>query len=199
MLFFTFILLIILINKIFSYGLNLQERFDFYDNDNKILYTPSTNFNNNYYYEAKYFYQLIFVEDNFGIAGFSKESCLTTCQKKIEGDEYSKNIVAVIGFNVNYLVHNLCECKGSLVKVNQFSYPYILNITNYNPDFHQLGQEIFVDSTRTISSSAKSNCYDSLMKIIKLEKGEAYTDYTLKSSNDDKSCNCSAKPLILKA
>ena len=157
MLFFTFILLIILISKIFSYGLNLQERFDFYDNNNKILYTPSTNFNNNYYYEAKYFYEVVYAEHKFGIIGFYKESCLTTCKKKIEGDEYSKNIVAVIGFNVNYLRHNLCECKGSLVKVNQFSYyPYILNITNYNSNFFQLGQEIFVNSTRTLSTSAKS-------------------------------------------
>ena len=88
-------------------------------------------------------------------------------------------------------------CKG--VKVNQFSYyPYILNITNYNPTFHQLGEEIFANSTKSITSSAKSNCYDYLMKIIKLVKGEAYTGYKLNCNNNDNSCNCSAKPLILK-
>ena len=32
----------------------------------------------------------------------------------------------------------------------------ILNITNYNSNFFQLGQEIFVNSTRTLSTSAKS-------------------------------------------
>ena len=52
------------------------------------------------------------------------------------------------------------------------------------------------NSTRIIHASAKSNYYDFLIKIIKLEKGEEYNDYTLKYSNDYKSCTCSANLLL---
>ena len=202
-------LVIILLHKVFSYGVNLEERFDFYDYDNyvneerKPIYTASTIFDNNYYSVYDYFYQVIPSRNKPGIYGFLfdktyRESCLDTCQNLIV-EKYPKNIVAVIGFNVTKLRNNFCECKGTLLKVNSFSYyPYILNITNYNPNFHQLGNEIFANSISSITSSAKSNCYDSLMIIIKLVKAEAYTDYKLNCDKKLYECTCSAKPLTLK-
>ena len=202
-------LVIILLHKVFSYGVNLEERFDFYDYDNyvneerKPIYTASTIFDNNYYSVYDYFYQVIPSRNKPGIYGFLfdktyRESCLDTCQNLIV-EKYPKNIVAVIGFNVTKLRNNFCECKGTLLKVNSFSYyPYILNITNYNPNFHDLGEEIFANSTKSITSSAKSNCYDSLMIIIKLVKAEAYTDYKLNCDEKLYECTCSAKYLTLK-
>ena len=205
-----FILLISLLHKVFSYEVNLEERFDFYDYDNyvnedrKPVYTGSTIFNNNYYSVYDYFYQVIPSKNKPGIYGFLfdktyRESCLDTCKDLIVDKDQKKNIVGVIGFNVTKLRNNFCECKGTLLKVNSFSYyPYILNIKNYNTNFHELGEEIFENSTKSITSSAKSNCYDSLMKIIKLVKAEAYTDYKLNCDEKLNKCTCSAKPLTLK-
>ena len=125
--------LISLYHKVLSYGLNLEERFDFYDYDNyvnkerKPVYTGSTIFNNNYYYVDNYFYEVIPSKNKPGIYGFLfdktyRESCLDTCQNLIV-EKYPKNIVAVIGFNVTKLRNNFCECKGTLLHLCTFKTP----------------------------------------------------------------------------
>ena len=92
---------------------------------------------------------------------------------------------------------NNCECKGSSLKVNKFTYyPFISNITNYNPNYHELGEKIYV--TDKVSFTFKRNCFENLIKKLKSLNVEAYNDYQIDCDENYKQCNCSANILYLK-
>jgi hypothetical protein len=191
---FISILFLILIHKIYSYEINLEERFDFYSDfyiNNGLLFTPFTTYNRKYYHEDKYIYVNLPINNN---------SCSNTCTESIL-KTIDKNTVALIGFDIkmdnNSNNINICECKGSSLKVNKFNYyPFVSNITNYNPNYHELGEKIYV--TDKVSFTFKSNCFENLMKKLKSLNVEAYNNYQIDCDENYKECNCSANILYLK-
>jgi hypothetical protein len=81
--------------------------------------------------------------------------------------------------------------------LNKFSYyPYILNITNYNPNYHILGEKVYV--TDKISFIFKSNCFENLMKKLKSLNVEAYNNYKIDCDENYTYCTCNANILYLK-
>ena len=190
---FIFISIVILFHKILSYEINLEERFDFYSDfyiNNGLLFTPFTAYNRKYYHEDKYIYVNLSINNN---------SCSNTCRESIL-ETIDKNTVALIGFDIkmdNSNNINICECKGSSLKVNKFNYyPFVSNITNYNPNYHELGEKIYI--TDKVSFTFKSNCFENLMKKLKSLNIEAYTGYKLNCDEKLYECTCSANILYLK-
>ncbi len=188
---FISILFLILIHKIHSYEINLEERFDFYSDfyrNNGLLFTPFTTYNRKYYHEDKYIYKNIPINNEF--------CCFNTCKNSIL-ETLDKNTVALIGFDIK-MYNNMCECKGISLKVNKFNYyPYISNITNYNPNYHTLGEKVYI--TDKISFTFKSNCFENLMKKLKSLNVEAYNNYQIDCDEKYTQCNCSANILYLKS
>ena len=91
---FISILFLILIHKIYSYEINLEERFDFYSDfyiNNGLLFTPFTTYNRKYYHEDKYIYVNLPINNN---------SCSNTCTESIL-KTIDKNNITIIGNNVD--------------------------------------------------------------------------------------------------
>ena len=186
---FIFMSIVFLFHKVFSYEINLEERFDFYSDfysKNGLLFTPFTTYNRKYYHEDKYIYVNLPINNN---------SCSNTCTESIL-ETIDKNTVALIGFDIkmynsNNNINN-CECKGSSLKVNKFTYyPYLLNITNYNPNYHELGEYINI--------SAKYNCFENMkQKLISLQI-DAYNNYQIECDKKSNECICSAHILYFKS
>ena len=189
---FISIITFILFHKVFSYEINLEERFDFYSDfysKNGLLFTPFTTYNRKYYHEDKYIYVNLPINNN---------SCSNTCTESIL-ETIDKNTVALIGYDIK-MDSNNCECKGSSLKVNKFTYyPYLLNITNYNPNYHELGEYINISSKSSLTGNAKYNCFENIKQKLKSLQIDAYNNYQIECDEKLNECTCSVHILYLKS
>ena len=166
--------------------LNKQLYFD-YHNQNKIFVTNNQNgYNQKYYIQDKYIYS---IEENMN-------NCLDTCLSWVN-KKSPRNTIAITGFDIRYLDHTKCECKGQILKRQKKQYyPEIFNIDSYNDRYYyESNQSItiniepnYIEDILYLTKETRCNIY--LSNIAKKSNAEAITNFKIKCDRDYCICSC---------